>query len=148
MKYCEGNIGRIFILRLEHGDRIPYVLEEFAISKKIEAATVLFLGGADQDSSVVTGPEDASAKVPVSILEKLTGVSEGVGVGTIFVNEQKLPKLHLHSAFGRKSHTIAGCAKKGGITIWHIGEVVIFELINTSAVRKIDSETGYELLEV
>ncbi|EGW37165.1 hypothetical protein [Desulfosporosinus sp. OT] len=32
MKYSEANLGRIFILRLEHGDRIPDTIENFAIT--------------------------------------------------------------------------------------------------------------------
>ncbi|RJX22504.1 MAG: DUF296 domain-containing protein, partial [Ammonifex sp.] len=40
-----------------------------------------------------------------------------------------------------------GCTREG-VTIWHIGEVIILELINSSAQRKIDPTTGFELLEV
>lgn len=148
MKYCEGNIGRIFILRLEMGDQIPQVLEDFAQQKKIESAAVLFLGGADGDTCVVSGPEIDPRGTLIPILKQLSGVSEAVGVGTIFLNEQKLPKLHLHTSFGRNSETVTGCSKQGGINIWNIGEVLIFELVNTSAIRKIDPRTGYELLEV
>lgn len=43
MKFTEANLGRIFILRLEHGDRIPDVIEEFAKAQKVESATVLFI---------------------------------------------------------------------------------------------------------
>ncbi|SHE84515.1 PPC domain-containing DNA-binding protein [Desulforamulus putei] len=147
MKYTEAKLGRIFILRLEHGDRLPDTIEEFAQSQGIESATLLFLGGSDQNSKVVVGPEDGTAIKPVPTVIGLPGVSESVGVGTIFLNEDRMPKLHLHSAFGRKEQTVTGCTREG-VTIWHIGEVIIFELINCSAQRKIDPTTGFELLQV
>lgn len=147
MRYTEANIGRIFILRLENGDQIPKTIEEFAKAKKIESATVLLIGGADKESKVIVGPEDGSSKVPVPMIQHLIDASEALGVGTIFTNENMIPKLHLHSAFGRNGETITGCTREG-VVIWHIGEVIIFELLNSSAQRKIDPETGFELLEV
>lgn len=147
MKYTEAVIGRVFILRLEHGDRMPHVIEELARQKNITAATVLFLGGADGGSKVVVGPEKGKAAKPIPVVRSLPDASEAVGVGTIFTNEAAVPKLHLHAAFGRAGATVTGCIREG-VDIWHIGEVVIFELINNSAQRKIDPKTGFELLEL
>lgn len=147
MKYTEANLGRIFILRLEHGDRIPEVIEEFSTDHKISSATVLFIGGSDQDSKVVVGPVDGTAVKPVPTVLDLSGVSETVGVGTIFLNEKGLPILHMHSAFGRGNQTVTGCTREG-VAIWHIGEVIILELTDCSAQRKINSANGFELLEV
>lgn len=148
MEYTEASIGRIFILRLENGDQIPETIEKFAETKEISSATVLFIGGADKEGEVAVGPKDGSAEQPIPDTQKLSGVSEAIGAGTIFTNEDELPKLHLHSAFGRKDKTITGCTKAGGIDIWNIGEVIILELKNHSARRKIDPETGFELLEL
>lgn len=147
MKYTEANLGRIFILRLEHGDQIPGTIEEFATVHEIKSATVLFIGGSEQNSKVVVGPEDGAAAKPIPKVIGLPGVSEAVGVGTIFINEAKAPKLHMHSAFGRNEQTVTGCTREG-VTIWHIGEVIIFELTNNSAQRKINPTNGFELLEV
>lgn len=147
MKYSEANLGRIFILRLEHGDKIPDIIEEFAKTHHIDSAILHFLGGADTNSKVVVGPEDGTAKIPRKVVTELLGTSEAVGIGTLFLNEDKVPKLHLHSAFGRNRDTITGCTREG-VTIWLIGEVVIFELINSSARRKLDTDTGFELLDV
>ncbi len=147
MKFTEANLGRIFILRLEHGDLLPNTIEEFAKAQKVESATVLLIGGSDQDSKVVVGPKDGTAARPVPTVVNLPGVSEAVGVGTIFVNEDKDPKLHMHSAFGRDQQTVTGCTREG-VSIWHIGEVIIFELINNNAQRKINPVNGFELLEV
>lgn len=147
MKYSEANLGRIFILRLEHGDKIPDTIEKFAKEHKVDSAILHFLGGADINSKVVVGPEDGLAKKPRKMVTELLGTSEAVGIGTLFINEEKVPKLHLHSAFGRNRDTVTGCTREG-ISIWHIGEVVIFELLNSSARRKFDTETGFELLDL
>jgi len=147
MKYSEANLGRIFILRLENGDKIPDTIEEFAKTHQIESAMVQFLGGADKDSKVVVGPEDGAASKPQKVITNLPGVSEALGLGTLFINEEGVPKLHMHSSFGRGKNTITGCTREG-VMIWHIGEVVISELTNITAQRKIDATTGFELLEL
>lgn len=147
MKYSEANLGRIFILKLEHGDKLPNIIEEFATTHQIESAILYFLGGADKDSKVVVGPEDSTTQKPRPMVTNLLGTSEAVGIGTLFLNEERIPKLHLHSAFGRNRETVTGCTREG-VIIWHIGEVVIFELTNTSAQRKIDMENGFELLDL
>lgn len=147
MKYTEAKLGRVFILRLEHGDMIPGVIEDFAAEHGINAAIVHFLGGADKGSKVVVGPEDGTAAKPRPVVAELPGTSEAVGMGTLFINEEGKPKLHLHCAFGRDADTVTGCAREG-VAVWHIGEVVVLELLNTAADRKIDPGTGFELLEV
>nr|WP_279279256.1 DNA-binding protein [Sporotomaculum syntrophicum] len=134
-------------MRLEHEDKIPNVIEEFAKSRRIEAAIVHFLGGADVNSKVVVGPEDGNAPKPRKMVTELLGTSEAMGIGTLFINEEGLPKLHMHSAFGRNRDTVTGCTREG-VIIWHIGEVVIFELLNSTAFRKVDPGTGFELLEL
>lgn len=147
MRYQEAKLGRIFVLRLEHGDRIPDVIEQFAREHKINRALVHFLGGADAGSKVVVGPEDGAAIKPKPCVTELEGTSEAVGLGIVFPNEEGLPKMHLHSAFGRKGTTIAGCTREG-VKVWQIGEVIIVELLETTAQRKVDPTTGFELLEL
>lgn len=147
MKYSEAKPGRTFILRLEHGDRIPDVIEEFAVKHSIKSALVHFLGGADSGSKVVVGPEDGQAAKPRPMITALTGTSEAVGWGTLFGDETGKPKLHLHAAFGRDRETLTGCTREG-VLIWQIGEVVIQELTGTPARRAINPGTGFELLEV
>jgi len=147
MKYAEAKLGRVFILRLEHGDMIPGVIEDFAEEHRIKSAVVHFIGGADTGSKVVVGPEDGKAAKPRPVVAELSGTSEAVGMGTLFINEEGKPKLHLHCAFGRGEGTVTGCAREG-VAVWHIGEAVIYELLHTNAKRKIDHCTGFELLDV
>ena len=59
MHFTEASMGRIFVLRLHDGDRIPDVLESFAAEKKVSTALCFFLGGAKENSRVVVGPKDS-----------------------------------------------------------------------------------------
>jgi len=83
MKYSEAKLGRIFILRLEHGDRILNIIEEFATGQQIESAIIHFLGGADSNSKVVVGPEDETTSKPHPMVAELLGTSEAVGADVL-----------------------------------------------------------------
>lgn len=147
MKYTQASLGRIFILRLEQGDKIPDTIESFAQEKDIKSAAVFFIGGADKGSKVVVGPRDGAEEKPVPVVTTLSGTSESVGIGTIFRDEKNFPKLHLHSSFGHGEKVITGCTRKG-VDIWLYGEIIIMEIVNDSSIRKIDKTTGFELLEL
>lgn len=147
MKYTEAKAGRIFVLRLEHGDIITDTVQEFAKDKSIKSAYVQIVGGADVNSKIVVGPVDGTAARPEKVYLHTDGVSEMFGVGTLFSNEEGEPKLHLHSSFGRGEKVNTGCCWPGVVT-WHIGEVIIHELITDKASRKINIDNGFELLEI
>ncbi|WP_242833870.1 DUF296 domain-containing protein [Desulfosporosinus sp. OT] len=76
MKYSEANLGRIFILRLEHGDKVPDTIEKFAKDHQIDSAILHFLRGVDTNSKVVVGQEDGTAKKPRAMVTELLGTSE------------------------------------------------------------------------
>jgi len=146
VKYSQGKTGRIFIVRLEDGEIIHKCIEELAIKENIRAAGVMILGGADKDSRLVVGPRTGRSAViePMELI--LDDVYEITGTGTIFPDESGKPILHLHAACGRKDKTCTGCIRRG-VKVWHIGEVIIFEILETKALRKKDAGTGFELLE-
>lgn len=147
MKYIEATTGRTFILRLEHGDVVTDTIQNFAQLKGIKSAYVQIIAGAEKDSKIVVGPKDGTAAKPEKVYFNLPHVSEMAGVGTIFTNESGQPKLHLHSTFGQNGKAHTGCCWPGVIT-WHIGEVIIQELISEKASRKLNAENGFELLEI
>jgi predicted DNA-binding protein with PD1-like motif len=147
MQYAEAKLGRVFVLRLHDGDRLPDVLESFAAEKKVSTALCFFLGGAKENSRVVVGPKDCYNLPPEPMVTLLNGVHEALGVGTIFADEKGKPKLHMHTSFGRNESTITGCVRLG-VEIWRIGEVVMLELAGASAHRAINKETGFEILEI
>ena len=147
MQYTEAKFGRVFVLRLHDGDHLPDVLESFAEEKKVSSALCFLVGGVKEKSRVVVGPKNGDTFPPEPMTTLLKGVHEACGVGTIFVNEEGKPKLHMHAAFGRKEETVTGCVRLG-VDVWQIGEVVILELTGGHAERAKDSKTGFEFLEV
>ncbi len=147
MEFTEAKLGRAFVLRLHDGDYFPDILESFAANQNIKSAVCFFLGGANDNSRVVVGPRDGIVNPPEPMITLLEGVHEACGVGTIFTDEKGKPKLHMHASFGRNEETITGCVRMG-VDVWRIGEVVMFELMDTTAVRAIDKESGFDFLEV
>ncbi len=146
MKYSQAEQGRIFVLRLEDGEIIHEKIEEFARLQSIRAAALVLVGGADEGSKLIVGPEEGRAE-PITPMEFiLKGVHEITGTGTIFPDSNNNPILHLHIACGRGETTKTGCARKG-VKVWNIVEVILIELINRTATRVKDSITGFNLLE-
>jgi predicted DNA-binding protein with PD1-like motif len=145
MKYSEARYGRIFILRLEDRDVMHEEIERFAREKSISAAALLIVGGADQGSRLVVGPEEGRASPVVPLEHLLENVHELAGVGTIFPDDRGNPVLHLHAACGRKESSITGCVRRG-VKVWQIMEAILLELTDASAVRTMDAATGFKLL--
>jgi predicted DNA-binding protein with PD1-like motif len=146
MKYAQANQGRVFVLRLEDGEVVHEVLEAFARDQGITAAALLILGGADRNSRLVVGPEDGNAS-PVTPMEtQLSDVHEVAGTGTLFPDEQGQPMLHMHMACGRRQDTTTGCIR-AGVKVWHIMEVVVFELLDVDARRVLEPHLGFQLLQ-
>jgi predicted DNA-binding protein with PD1-like motif len=145
MRYSEAGIGRIFIIRLEDGDRLPDSIEQLAREKAISHGLCLLLGGVDGGSRLVVGPADGKVMPPEPVQIALDGVHEALGAGTIIPDEEGNPILHMHAACGRDGETKTGCVRPG-VDIWKVGEVVILELTGSRAVRARDSETGFDLL--
>jgi predicted DNA-binding protein with PD1-like motif len=145
MRYSTARMGRIFVIRLEDGEVLHETIERFAEEQGIKAATLIIVGGADEGSRLVVGPKKGRA-VPVEpMTHVLSGVHEIAGTGTLFPDEEGKPVLHLHIASGREDSTVTGCVRTG-VKIWQIGEVVLFELTDTLAIRKVDPILGFKLL--
>jgi predicted DNA-binding protein with PD1-like motif len=146
MKYSQASPGRVFVLRLEDGDVIHEQIERFALMENLDYAAVIAVGGIDKDSTLVVGPKDGRAQ-PVTAMEHvIDNVHEVSATGTIFPNEQGTPVLHMHLSAGRKTSTVTGCVRKG-VKVWVVLEVIIFELVGSTARRVRDAQTGFELLQ-
>ena len=147
MKFSECKPGRIFAICLENGDIVHQAIEQFARDQSIAAASLIIIGGADKGSRLIVGPEREN-EMPVSSLEYvLENVHEIAGTGTLFPDEHGNPVLHLHMACGRKSSTRTGCIRRG-VRVWHIMEVILFELLESKGKRMFDSETGFTMLKL
>lgn len=145
MRYSQAKQGRIFIIRLEDGDIVHEEIEKFAREKSIKAAALIILGGADKGSKLIVGPEHGRREPIIPMEHILDNVHEIAGTGTIFPDEKGKPILHMHMACGRKTSSVTGCVRKG-VKVWHIMEVILFELVDTTAVRAFEPTTGFELL--
>ena len=145
MRSSEGRLGRIFVVRLEDGDKLPDSIEQFAADNGVTRGMCILVGGAGPGKLVV-GPEDGDALPPKPMLHTLAGIHEIAGVGTIFPDESGRPVLHMHAALGREGAARTGCVRKG-VDIWKVGEVILLEITDNSATRLKDAATGFELLE-
>lgn len=146
MKYSEARTGRAFVIRLEDGDIVHDEIEQLAREKGIKAAALIILGAADQGSTLVVGPREESA-TPIEPMEQgLCGVHEVEGVGTLFPNEEGEPVLHMHIACGRESDTVTGCVRRG-VRTWQVMELVLLELVGSTATRQFSQGLGFHLLQ-
>jgi predicted DNA-binding protein with PD1-like motif len=147
MEFSEAKQGRVFVIRLEDGETVHTEIEKFAGKQSINAAAVFIIGGADKGSILVVGPEKGRGVSPVIPLPHvLDNVYEVSGVGTVFPDESGQPILHMHMACGRKDHAVTGCIRSG-VKVWHVMEVILFEIVDSSATRQIDQEIGFKLLK-
>ena len=142
MEYAVGKTGRIIAVRLFEGEDLYESIQKIAEIENIKSAAVLITGGF-RKASVVVGPKQEKPKI-VGNFKEFNGPGEALGVGTIYCDEEG-PKLHVHSAIGKKDEVVVGCPR-GGTNIFLILEVTIIEITGVSAGRKPDKESGLNLL--
>jgi predicted DNA-binding protein with PD1-like motif len=145
MKWCQGQLGRVFIIRLEDGDVLPRCIEQFAEENGVAAGHVVLVGGIG-GGEVVVGPRRSDQSPPEPMLLPIDGAHEVAGVGVIALGEDGKPHLHMHAALGRSGKTTTGCLRPGVIT-WLVGEAILYEITGTEAVRIADEGSGFALLE-
>lgn len=146
MKYSQAKQGRVFILRLEDGEVVHEVIETFAKDQGIQAAALVIIGGADAHSRLVVGPE-TDRELPLKPMERvLENAHEVTGTGTLFLDNTGTPLIHMHMACGRQDQTTTGCIRQG-VKVWHIMEVILFELVDTTAKRVTEEPLGLKFLQ-
>ena len=145
MKACEGRIGRVFVIRLEDGDVVPYCIERFARENGISVGHAILVGGVG-GGDVVVGPRRSNERPPEPMLLPVDGAHEVAGVGVLAPGEDGKPVLHIHAALGRAGRTMTGCLRPG-VSTWLVGEVILYEILGTDVKRLRDEQSGFELLE-
>ncbi len=145
MRFSEGSLGRVFVLRLEDGDVLNDALEAFARDQNLTRALAFYVGGSAEGSKVVVGPDAGRNDAVIPLVHVLSGPREVLALGTLFHNEEGVTKAHIHAAAGREGGATVGCAR-AGLETWLVGEVVLLEIMGTSACRETDAGTGFELL--
>jgi len=141
MQYTEGQLGRIFVVRIDNGEDMLVSLRQFIDDKSIRAGSILFLG-ALMNGRMVTGPEEPVIP-PVPHFVMFEGGWEVFGVGTIYSGDGG-PHIHYHASVGRSGHALTGCLREKAIT-YLIVEAVIFEFTGLSARREFDKKTQVHL---
>jgi uncharacterized protein len=144
MKAAEGKLGRVFVIRLEDGDRMPDVIEKFAEEKRISSGHLIMVGGIGS-GQIVVGPRKSDGMPPEPMLLPIDGAHEVVGVGVLVPGEDGKPNLHIHAALGRSGQTVTGCLRPG-VNTWIVGEIILYEITGASAKRTKDIPTGFNLL--
>ena len=135
----------MFIIRLEDGDVVHEVIENFAMQQSINAATLIVLGCADEGSTLVVGPREGRTLPIEPMTHILQNVHEVAGVGTIFPDDEGKPFLHMHMACGRRAETTTGCVRRG-VRVWHVMEIILFEILDSTGVRLLEPASGFKLL--
>ena len=145
MKASEGHIGRVFVIRLDDGDVVPECIERFARENGVSVGHVVLVGGIG-GGQIVVGPRHSNERPPDPMLLPVDSAHEVVGVGVLAPGEDGKPILHIHAALGRSGQTMSGCLRSG-VTIWLVGEVILYEILGAKAARVRDRESGLALLE-
>jgi len=141
MQYTEGQLGRVFVVRIDDGEDMLASLRTFIAEKEIQAGSIMFLG-ALMSGRMVTGPEEPVIP-PVPHFVMFEGGWEVFGVGTIYPGEDG-PHIHYHASVGRSGHALTGCLRDTATT-YLIIEVVIQEFIGLSARREFDEKMQLHL---
>jgi predicted DNA-binding protein with PD1-like motif len=141
MQYTEGQLGRVFVVRIDDGEDMLLSLRQFVNDKDIQAGTLIFLG-ALMNGRMVTGPEEPVIP-PVPHFVMFEGGWEVFGVGTIYPGNDG-PHIHYHASVGRCGHALTGCLREKATT-YLIVEAVIYEFTGLSARREFDKKTQLHL---
>ncbi len=144
MKYQQGNIGRVFLARTEHGENPLDEIKALACKERIRVA-VFFVLGALQSGSAVTGPREV-ALPPVPHWFQFEDGREVVGMGTILFDGDE-PILHLHAALGREEKAVVCCLREAA-EVFITLEVVILELCGINALRELDPLSGQRVIRL
>jgi len=142
MDYRTGSIGRVPMIRLDHGDDLLENLKEIVVKEIIKSAWFQILGGIRQ-AGVVTGPKQPIMP-PEPVWRDVDEAREVVGSGSIFMDGEE-PRIHLHAAMGHHGNTLTACIRKQ-TKVYLILEVILFELSGIDAGRPWYEQGGFNRL--
>lgn len=141
MQYAEGQVGRVFVIRIDDGEDLIASIRRFIADKNIQIGSIIFLG-ALMNGRMVTGPEEPVIP-PSPHFVMFEGGWEVFGVGTIYPGDDG-PHIHYHASVGRAGHALTGCLREKATT-YLIIEVVITEFIGLQGRREFDQRTQMNL---
>jgi len=141
MQYSEGQVGRVFTVRIDDGEDFLREIQRFVTAMNIQNGTIQFLG-AVRSAKMVTGPKEPVIP-PSPRGEEIFGGWELLGFATIYPGEDG-PSIHLHVAAGKGIRSLAGCLREKA-EVFLVIEAIITEFVGISARRLPDEKTGVNL---
>lgn len=142
MKYTQGNIGRVFVIRFDDGENLIEELKNIIKKEQIKAGYVQLIG-ALSSAKAVLGPHKKEYP-PRPFWWEFDDAREIVGIG-VFAWENDEPKLHLHSGIGHSSESKTGCIREKA-EVYITVEAVIQEVVDVQVTRKLDERYNASLL--
>lgn len=141
MQYSEGQVGRIFTVRIDDGEDFLREIQRFVTAMNVRCGTIQFLG-ALRSGKIVTGPKEPVIP-PTPRGEEIFGGWELLGFATIYPGEDG-PSIHLHAAAGKGIRSLAGCLREKA-EIYLVIEAIVTEFVGIVAKRLPDEKTGVNL---
>lgn len=141
MQYTEGELGRVFQVRIDDGEDLLDTLQVFVREKEIRCGFVQFIG-ALKGGRIVTGPKKLVLP-PDPSFETYQNGWEVFGYASITPGPERA-HLHYHASVGKNREVMTGCLREQA-TVYIIVEVLIIEILGSTVSRKRDRVTGMEL---
>lgn len=141
MQYSEGQVGRVFTVRIDDGEDFLREIRRFVAAMNVQSGTIQFLG-AVRSAKIVTGPKEPVIP-PSPRGEEIFGGWELLGFATIYPGEEG-PSIHLHTAAGKGIRSLAGCLREKA-EVYLVIEAIVTEFVGISARRLPDEKTGVNL---
>ena len=141
MQYSEGQVGRVFSVRIDDGEDYLREIQRFVTAMNIRCGTIQFLG-AVRSATIVTGPKELVIP-PSPRAEEIFGGWELLGFATIYPGEDG-PSIHLHTAAGKGIRSITGCLREKA-EVYLVVEAIVTEFVGLTAKRLPDEKTGVNL---
>lgn len=141
MQYSEGQVGRVFTVRIDDGEDFIREIRRFVTATNVRNGMIHFLG-ATRSAKIVTGPKEPVIP-PTPRHEEIFGGWELFGFATIYPGEEG-PSIHIHTVAGSGIRSLAGCLREKA-EVYVVIEAIITEFIGISAKRILDDKTGVDL---
>ncbi len=149
MEYAKGSIGRVFTVRIDHGDDLILELIKLAELEHIESDVFMLLG-ALKEAKLVTGPKE-SITPPELVWSGFDDTHEILGIGDIFyiarpitVSKESCLRCHSSPAAAPKSQ-LATYGDKNGFG-WKLNEVIGAKVISVPQSRVIELARNLKVL--
>lgn len=136
MQYQQGRLGRVYLVKVEHGDDLLQEINRLAAETGLKSAYLFMIGAIDK-TDMVTGPQ--RCELPPQIIEQR--VDEGreiVALGTIFPDQiSGKPVVHIHGSLGRGDTTFTGCLRSD-TRVFVVVELLVLEVLGLTASKGTD----------